>query len=330
MSMSQIGCVIIGRNEGARLQRCLASVKKFVPRLVYVDSQSTDNSVENARAALAKIVALDMSIPFSAARARNAGLEFLKAAYPDVKFVQFIDGDCELDAAWLRSALSILEEQAQVAVVCGRRRERSPESSLYNLICDIEWDTPIGATDACGGDALMRVGALDEAGAYDPDFLAGEEPEMCLRLRKAGWTILRIDAEMTLHDADIHCFRAWWKRQKRYGYALALSAAKHGGGAERYKVKEVVRALTWTAAIPLSILSMSIISPWGLLALLVYPAQIACLALRDRNGSPKLVQRATLSLASRFAETSGLIQYMNDRLVGRLPQIIEYKESGND
>lgn len=330
MSMSQIGCVVIGRNEGARLQRCLASVQEFVPRLVYVDSQSTDNSIENARAASAKVVALDMSIPFSAARARNAGLEHLKAAHPDLRFVQFIDGDCELDAAWLRSALSIIEEQDQAAVVCGRRRERSPESSLYNLVCDLEWDTPIGVADACGGDALIRVGALDEVGAYDPGLVAGEEPEMCLRLRQAGWTILRIDAEMTLHDANIHSFRAWLKRQKRYGYALALSVAKHGRGAERYAVKEACRALTWTVAIPLPILLVSIISPWALLALLFYPAQIVRLALRDRSGSPKVAQRATLSLASRFAETAGLIQYMRDRLDGRLPQIIEYKASSND
>lgn len=330
MSMSQIGCVIIGRNEGSRLQRCLASVQEFVPRLVYVDSQSTDNSVENARAASAKVVELDMSIPFSAARARNAGLEFLKGAHPDVRFVQFIDGDCELDANWLRSALSILEEQDRVAVVCGRRRERNPESSLYNRVCDLEWDTPIGAADACGGDALMRVGALDDVGAYDPGFVAGEEPEMCLRLRKAGWTILRIDAEMTLHDADIHHFREWWKRQKRYGYALALSAAKHGSGAERYQLKEVARSLMWTVGIPLPILSASIISPWALLGLLIYPAQIVRLAIRDRSGSPKMAQRATLCLVSRFAETAGLIQYMRDRLDGRLPQIIEYKASGND
>jgi GT2 family glycosyltransferase len=330
MNTSETGCVVIGRNEGARLQRCLASVGEFVPQLVYVDSQSTDNSVENARAASAKIVALDMSIPFSAARARNAGLEHLKAAHPGVRFVQFIDGDCELDAAWLRRALSILEEQSQVAVVCGRRRERSPESSLYNLLCDLEWDTPIGLADACGGDALMRVCALEQVGAYDPSFVAGEEPEMCLRLRQAGWTILRIDAEMTLHDADIHRFRAWWRRQKRYGYALALSAAKHGSGPERYMVKEVARALTWTVVIPLAIFLMSIITPWALLALLIYPAQIARLAIRDRSRRPKAGKRAILSLISRFAETAGLFQYMRDRVGARLPQIIEYKASGND
>lgn len=324
-----VGCVVIGRNEGERLRRCLASLQDFLPRLVYVDSQSTDNSVEIARAASAAVIALDMSVPFSAARARNTGLQHLQASHPDVAFVQFIDGDCELDTGWLHRALGVMEEQKQVAVVCGRRRERSPESSLYNLVCDLEWDTPIGAADACGGDALMRVGALEQVGGYDPRFVAGEEPEMCLRLRQAGWIILRIDAEMTKHDADIQRFRAWWKRQKRYGYALALSVAKHGNGAERYKVKELLRALMWSLAVPVAVFFMSIFTVWALLGLLVYPTQIARLALNDQSGRPWTAKRAALRVASRFAETAGLIQYVRDRFKNGRPQIIEYKASDN-
>jgi GT2 family glycosyltransferase len=325
MSMNKVGCVVIGRNEGVRLERCLSSVQNLAPRLVYVDSQSTDNSVEIANKASASVIILDMSIPFSAARARNAGLEHLKAVHPEVNVVQFIDGDCELNAVWLRSALSVLEEQDQAAVVFGRTRERSPDSSLYNLVCDLEWDMPIGAVNTCGGIALMRLSALEQVGTFDPSFVAGEEPELCLRLRLAGWSIIRIDAEMTLHDADIHRFRAWWKRQKRHGYALALSAAKHGGGPERFRVGEIGRALTWSVVIPLAIGLTSIFEPWVTLALLIYPAQIARLAIRDRTGRPKVGARAALNVISRFAETAGLIQYVRDRLRNRLPQIIEYK-----
>src|SRR5690606_32438080 len=109
-------------------------------------------------------VPLDLSIPFTAARARNEGFARLKQLQPDVAFVQFIDGDCELIDGWTGAALELLAERPDVAVVCGRRRERHPEQSIYNRIIDDEWDTHPGEVASCGGDAMMRVAALEAAG----------------------------------------------------------------------------------------------------------------------------------------------------------------------
>ena len=39
------GAVVIGRNEGVRLRRCLLSLRAGVDYVVYVDSGSTDNSL---------------------------------------------------------------------------------------------------------------------------------------------------------------------------------------------------------------------------------------------------------------------------------------------
>ncbi|MEM9139196.1 MAG: glycosyltransferase, partial [Pseudomonadota bacterium] len=205
-----VGAVIIGRNEGARLIRCLASVGSAAC-MVYVDSGSTDGSVQAAREAGAEVVELDMDMPFTAARARNAGLARLREIGA-FDYVQFIDGDCELQPGWIALALAFLEEHPDVAVACGRRRERFPEASVYNRLCDHEWDTPVGEAKACGGDALMRMTALAAVGGYRDDLIAGEEPELCVRLRAAGWRVWRLDAEMTLHDADMHRFGQWWRR----------------------------------------------------------------------------------------------------------------------
>ena len=153
-----IGAIAIGRNEGARLVQCLDSLQGQVGRIVYVDSGSTDGSVEMARARGVEVVSLDMTQPFTAARARNAGLEALRQG--DVPaFVQFVDGDCEVRPDWISKAFSFLQENPKMAVVCGRRRERFPDASIYNAHCDREWDTPVGAALACGGDALMRMAA---------------------------------------------------------------------------------------------------------------------------------------------------------------------------
>ena len=206
-----IGAVAIGRNEGERLVACLRSLVGRVDRVVYVDSGSTDNSRDLARSLGVEVVELDLSRPFTAARARNEGLDRLRDVLPGVEYVQFVDGDCEVRAEWIETARSALEADEKLAVVCGRRRERFPEASIYNTLTDMEWDTPIGPAQSCGGDALFRNAALEAVGGYDPSVIAGEEPEMCFRLRAGGWTIRRLDAEMTLHDANMETFGQWWK-----------------------------------------------------------------------------------------------------------------------
>lgn len=125
-----IDAVVIGRNEGVRLIACLDSLAGQVRRVVYVDSGSTDGSVAEAEARGVEVVALDMRQPFTAARARNAGLARLAEMPFPAALVQLMDGDCSLDPAWLATAAAFLAEQPQVAVVCGRRRERHPEASF--------------------------------------------------------------------------------------------------------------------------------------------------------------------------------------------------------
>jgi glycosyltransferase involved in cell wall biosynthesis len=213
-----VGAVAIARNEGERLKNCLRSLVGACARVVYVDSGSTDGSVDFARGLGVEVVPLDLSKPFSMARARNAGVARLREILPGVERVQLVDGDCELDPGWLAQANAWLEAHPETVAVCGRRRERYPEKSVYNRLCNLEWNTPVGRAKSCGGDVLMRVAPLVAAGGFNEALIAGEEPELCLRLRQAGGFIDRIEAEMTRHDAAILSFRAWWKRTLRGGY----------------------------------------------------------------------------------------------------------------
>ena len=155
-------------------------------------------SVTAARQIGAFVVILDLSKPFTAARARNEGVGALKALRRSVRFVQFVDGDCTLANDWIDKAFTFIAQREDVAVVCGRRRERYPRASIYNLLFDLEWDTPVGEFPACGGDALVRLKAFDAVGGFRPQLIAGEEPELCVRLRERGWKIWRLDAEMHL------------------------------------------------------------------------------------------------------------------------------------
>ncbi|UWQ36460.1 glycosyltransferase [Leisingera aquaemixtae] len=316
MSAASIGAVVIGRNEGARLIRCLRSLQGQVQQLIYVDSGSTDGSAEAARGLGAEVVDLDLSRPFTAARARNAGLAALRGG---IELVQFVDGDCEVDPGWISAAAEFLRTRPRAAAACGRRRERFPQASVYNRLCDAEWDTPVGETAACGGDALMRVAAVYTAGGYRESLIAGEEPELCLRLRRAGWEIWRLDAEMTLHDAQMLRFGQWWNRSRRAGHAFAEGAALHGAGPERHWRTETRRALTWGAVLPAAIAAAGLISPALLLAALIYPVQV--LRLSRRMG----YERALFSVLGKFSEASGALEYHWRRRRGTARGILEYK-----
>lgn len=321
-----VGAVAIGRNEGARLVLCLKSLlAQQAGRVVYVDSGSTDGSVEAAKALGAEVVLLDTKQPFTAARARNAGFAALMEGDDTGRaapaFVQFVDGDCELAPGWLQAAHDFLQSKPDIAAVCGRRRERFPEASIYNRLIDSEWDTPIGQAKACGGDALMRSAALQAVGGFNPALIAGEEPELCVRLRQAGWKIWRLEAEMTRHDAAINRFGQWWRRAKRAGHAYAEGAALHGAPPERHKVSETRRALLWGAALPFAAaLAAVAISPWALLMLLAWPLQVLRLSLAGRWPGEALF----LTLA-KLPEAQGVLSYWLGRLRGRRAGLIEYK-----
>ena len=309
-----VDAVIIGRNEGARLVACLASLHGRVRRLVYVDSGSNDGSVDLAAAAGAEVVALDMALPFTAARARNAGLEHLADDPPD--FVQMVDGDCEVQPGWIDVALSAFAAHPAAVVICGRRRERFPHASVYNALADREWDTPIGRARACGGDALMRYDAVQAVDGYDAGLIAGEEPDLCLRLRARGGEVWRIDAEMTLHDAALKRFGQWWRRAVRAGHAFAEGAARHGFD---HWGAETRRALIWGAGLPLAVLLAGLAHPAGWLLALAYPAQVARLA---RRGGWTW---GLFSVIGKFAEARGALGFYASRLRGQRRGLIEYK-----
>jgi glycosyltransferase involved in cell wall biosynthesis len=327
---NDLGIVVIGRNEGQRLIDCLSSLQQYVGRVVYVDSGSNDDSVANAEKANAIVVRLDPSIPFTAARARNEGFAKLTAMHPDCRYVQFIDGDCQLNSAWLGAALPFVASREDVAVVCGRRRERFPEKSIYNRLCDIEWDTPIGEASACGGDSLMRVNAFQAVGGFTGGLIAGEEPELCAQLRQRGWKIWRLAEEMTVHDAAMVRFDQWWRRAIRGGYGGAevfwFPRSSSQLGPKIYR-RETASAIFWCAAIPLAIVIATFVRPYLIGLAVVYPLQICRIAFRRGVWNSESWIYASFTVLGKFAALYGILKYWWRRSVRRGTELIEYKQS---
>jgi exopolysaccharide biosynthesis WecB/TagA/CpsF family protein len=337
--MTALGVVAIGRNEGERLRRCLDAILAQIASVpccpqgtlpvVYVDSGSTDGSAGWARSRGVTVVELDRSAPFTAARARNEGLARLLEAHPGLAFVQFVDGDCEIAPGWLARGLAELGARPDAAVVCGRRRERFPGASVYNRLCDMEWDTPVGEAQACGGDALFRVSALRAAGGYRAALVAGEEPELCVRLRAAGWKVLRVAAEMTWHDAGLTRLGQWWTRNVRAGHACAEVSRLHRRGPVRLWVRESRSNWFWGLLLPLVVLAASpFTAGLGALLLLGY-AVLGWRVYRSRRRLGEAPANARLYAAfcvlGKFAQASGQLRYHWGRLRARPSPLIEYK-----
>lgn len=335
--LSKLGVVVIGRNEGERLKRCLNSVLHQAEHVVYVDSGSTDGSVEWAKSLDIEVVNLDMSKPFTMARGRNAGFMHLLTLNPDIRYVQFVDGDCEVVKGWLDKAYETLHVRSDVGVVCGRRHERFPNASIYNRYCDMEWKLPLGEIDACGGDAMMRSQAFQQAQGYNPNMIAGEEAEFCFRIRQQGWKILCLNVDMTLHDAAIHRFRQFWKRNMRTGHAYAERAYMHGRKPEYAAILRPLKsAFLWGCILPVLTVICLLLGFWkpqafigvGLL-ILVYVVQGYRIYRYRRNSHDNSIHAtwyAMLCIVLKLPEMIGIFTFLLNQLRGQRTSLIEYKE----
>lgn len=326
--------MVIGRNEGERLIRCLESVRGQ-GKVVYVDSGSTDGSVTQARELGAEVVELDMSKPFTAARARNAGFARLRELAPQVDFVQFVDGDCEVREGWLPAGADALSADPTVAVVCGRLRERFPERSIYNRMCDIGWDYPIGEIASCGGVAMYCSNRYAAAGGFNETLIAGEEFELCSRLRMANGRVIRIDEEMAWHDVGITRFSQWWRRAVRSGFGSAEAMCLYDWATGAVHRRRLLRAIVWGACVPLSVLATLIAGCWLPLTWVVAAAILVlwCLNVLRLWIREQGVRRdweltfflAVFSSLGKIAELRGAIEYAFRRARRIQGRVIEYR-----
>ncbi len=318
-----VGVVVIGRNEGDRLGRCLDAIGAGGVPALYVDSASTDGSVELARDRLTRVHELDDRRPLSAARARNEGFEALTRELPALEIVQFVDGDCVLNPEWLGVAAQTMADDPSIYALAGVLREDDPNRSVYNRLCDMEWAVPPGEAEHCGGIFACRAPAFREAGGFDPSLVAGEEPDLCRRLKSLGGRVVRIDAPMATHDAAMTSFAQWWPRAVRSGYGAAAVAARSNWRNPTPR-RTILSALFWAVAVP-TVAAAGAVSavwiPWSLgltgLAILAVLGILLRIAWRKaRTGVPvkHAILYAAFCVLAKPAQTIGLLRWVRKDL----------------
>lgn len=328
---SAAAAIVIGRNEARRLDACLRAVTPLFDSVVYVDSGSVDQSVSIASSHAVAVIALDDSVPHCAARARNSGLARIRALGPHIRFLQFVDGDTILHPTWATSAIRALESSPDVAAVFGALHEEFPQASIYNRVCEVEWNrTPPGECAAFPGIVMVRIAAFDKVGGYDSAVLAAEDDELSIRMRRAGWRILRLDGVMGWHDARLSSFAQWWRRAARTGYAFAQVHALHGGPPEHYFRRDIVRTLLWAVVVPGAGIVGLCLAPRisALSVALLYASRAARAAIQCRRAgwsTRTACAWGALSAIASFAHLAGLVRFWLDGLFRRRRSLIEHK-----
>jgi len=329
----RIGIVVIGRNEALRLAACLSSVSDNLNRTVYVDSGSTDRSAELAERCGAEVIRLSDG-PFTAARGRRVGLEFIQSRFTAAKYVQFIDGDCEIDPGWIGAASNFLDTQASAAVVVGKLREKHPERSILIRLTDVEWELPVGKVDVIGGISMMRIEALLGVGGWKDGLVVGEELDLSSRLRSAGWTLHRLAEPMCTHDIGITRFREFWRRSFRAGYSYCgLSIMHRTDGPSRWR-RRTIGSLIYGMVLPFGMLIGAAFA-WQLAVLcgVLYaslPLRLAVARLRHGDSVWISAMHGGLTTVCKSAMAAGVLRCLFERAFGKKATLIEYKRQNHD
>lgn len=242
-----ISFVVIGYNESAHLRACLESVRSadldgIRYELLYVDGGSTDDSL-NIAASCGVDRVLGGDRRRRAAENRNLGANDSRGTY-----IQFLDGDMQLEPTWPKRGLRYLQERSEVAVVCGRLREVNP-GYLFQVI-QLDWVQREGAVETCGGAALFRREPFHEAGAFPEDVAYGEEPLLCWRIRNVLKREVHFWTEpMALHDIGFSGIRDYWRQYSRNGATYIEIAVRCAGTEDPYWTRDTITNFAWASGI---------------------------------------------------------------------------------
>ena len=278
-----ISAIVIGKNEGERLTCCIDSIHAalgvLAHEIIYVDSRSTDDSLQRAKACGARCFVL-------AAQKTTAGLgRHVGAKEARGEYLLFLDGDMRLQKGFCEKAMMAMAQRSYDGCTGIRKDIYLKNGDTVGENANYFGCTAERIVPEFGGALFIKKEALEKAGGWSPDTIACEEAELHARLRAAGCTILEIPVKMITHTDAVRDGRGFIGTifsRRRLGEGQALRCAMAQGKANAYihheNEKFLLYSIDWMCVILILLLGV-----WGFLGALFFQmAQLGSFLSRRR------------------------------------------------
>lgn len=248
----EVSVIVVNWNRRQLLRNCLqslASQKGVDFEVVVVDNGSEDGSVEMMRQEFGDQGVFPLRIirnPVNAGfcKANNQGIAAARG-----RFIALLNNDAEAQPGWLAALRRAFHQRDDVGMAAckillkedpsridkvghliypdGQNRGRGAgelDTGQYDRVEEVLWP------DGCA--AMYRRAMLDEIGGFDEDFFAyGDDAELGLRARLAGWRCIYVPDAVVLHHR---------------GATLGLTSMRRLALIERNRVLLAVKLFPWS------------------------------------------------------------------------------------
>ena len=282
MNKCKLSVVIIGKNEEQFIAKAIASVleatKTLAAEVIYVDSASTDRSIEEAQKFPIRILQLKPDWHLSVAAGRYTG-----SLNSTGEYIFFLDGDAEADKDWLVKAVEFMDNSPEYGACAGVLDEvyMTDDGEVVggqDNMFGQDLDADVSDMKALGGLALYRTAAFDKVGLVNPYLPTGEDDELCMRIRNAGYKVARIKGRMavkytekreSLHEVFRRC------RTKMYDYGAVIRYSALYGGGTQYTLEMIPYVASFVVATIIAAVAIPFMIVNGQLVVLLVAAGLA-------------------------------------------------------
>lgn len=203
----KISVIVIAKNEEIGIKRCYSSIKEacksFSHEIIFVDSNSSDNTLEEMRKILisnendTKVIQLKSNF-YTAALARNIG-----AKNSQGEWLIFLDGDMELDKKFINSVLSGEKTDDKIIGYVGERDDLFYDETgkVYKRVKNVySKNNKVGPAKKFGGALMIYKKSFDELSGYNSKLKTNEEMEFYSRILSMDKIIYYTDQKMIEHN----------------------------------------------------------------------------------------------------------------------------------